>query len=240
MSPSEAPEEAGQAAVKRDRRAVSQTLDRGLAVIDAVAATPEGLTVTEIADVLSTHRTIVVRLLNTLSDWGFVTRNDTGGYILGPRPIELARLVRPMLRLVAQPFLQRLADQQAATTHLTTADGDEALALLVVEPRTTNYHVAYRTGSRRPLTKGASGYAILGARPPAPTELPEIALSRRKGWAVSSGQIEKGTWGVAAPLNHPQHVDLSVGLIGLGQPDAPETAADAVIHTAKAIRQALG
>ncbi|WP_199434751.1 IclR family transcriptional regulator [Qaidamihabitans albus] len=224
----------------RDRRAVSQTLDRGLAVINAVAVAPEGLTVSEVADRLSSHRTIVVRLLNTLADWGYVTRSASGRYILGPHPIELARLVKPMLRLVAQPALQRLADDVGATAHLTTADGEDAVALLVVEPRTAAYHISYRTGSRRPLTKGASGFAILGARPPGRSEMAEVANARRRGWAMSVNQIEQGTWGVAASLGHPQHTDLSVGLVYLGQPHTPEAAAERVIQTAREIRDALG
>ena len=224
----------------RGRRATSQTLDRGLEVVNTVAVTPEGATVAQIAEALETHRTIVVRLLNTLSDRGYVTRSASGHYILGPAPIELARLVKPMLRHVAQPALQELADEMQATAHLTTAEGEDAVALLVLEPRTAGYHISYRTGSRRPLAKGASGFAILASRQPGPVEIPEVAQARRRGWAVSSGQIESGTWGVAAPLGHPQHVDLSIGLVYLGEPREQNRAGEAVLSAARRIRTALG
>lgn len=43
-------------------------------------------------------------------------------------------------------------------------DGSEALAVAVVEPTWTDYHVAYRAGFRHPLDRGAAGRAILAAR----------------------------------------------------------------------------
>lgn len=223
-----------------DRRAVSQTLDRGLEVIDLVAAAPDGVTVAQLTELLGTPRTNVVRLLNTLASRNYVVQNPDGRYRLGSRPLELARLVQPVVRVIAQKVLQRLADRTGATAHLTAAEGDDAVALLVVEPRTATYHVSYQAGARRPLTRGASGFAILSARPPATAELPEVAAARKRGWAVSHGQIESGTWGAAAPIRHPQHPDLSVGVVYLGEPADPDTATQAVLQAANEIRTQLG
>ena len=44
----------------------SQTLDRGLRVLDVLAAAPGGLTVTELAARLEVNRTVVYRLVSTL------------------------------------------------------------------------------------------------------------------------------------------------------------------------------
>src|SRR5919112_460894 len=68
--------------------------------------------------------------------------------------------VLPLLRDQALPVLRSLAEAVGATAHLTVADGDEALALAVVEPTWTDFHVAYRVGARHPLTQGAAGKAI--------------------------------------------------------------------------------
>ena len=44
----------------------SQTLDRGLRVLEVVAESPDGLTVTELAAALGIGRTVVYRLVVTL------------------------------------------------------------------------------------------------------------------------------------------------------------------------------
>ena len=79
-----------------------------------------------------------------------------------------------MLRDLAVPVLRALAESVGCTAHLTVADGEEALALAVVEPSWTDFHVAYRVGSRHPLNRGAAGKAIL-AGPRARTPTPYVA-----------------------------------------------------------------
>ncbi|MGI9136173.1 MAG: helix-turn-helix domain-containing protein, partial [Candidatus Nanopelagicales bacterium] len=50
----------------------SQTLDRGLRVLEALADAPEGLTVTELATQLDIGRTVVYRLVVTLEQHAFL------------------------------------------------------------------------------------------------------------------------------------------------------------------------
>ena len=57
----------------------------------------------------------------------------------------------------------RWPSRSGCTAHLTIADGDEALALAVIEPSWTDFHVSYRVGARHPLDRGAAGRAILAA-----------------------------------------------------------------------------
>lgn len=238
MSDTSAPQPEGARAPSGAKGSRSQTLDRGLAVLDLVASASHGLTVTEIAATIGAHRTIVTRLLNTLADRRYVTRDGSGRYVLGSYPLELSRYVQPRIRTVAQPILQRLADLVGATTHLTVAEGDQAVALMVIEPRTATFHVSYRVGTRRPLSRGASGIAILSARPPAPAESPETAQARRQGWALSRGHLESGTMGVAAPIPHPQYPDASVGVVRLSDAE-PEPIARAVLDAASEIAESL-
>ena len=78
--------------------------------------------------------------------------------------LRLGRQVHPLVREAALPALRSLAEDIGATAHLTLVDGTEALAVAVVEPTWTDYHVAYRAGFRHPLDRGAAGRAILTAR----------------------------------------------------------------------------
>ncbi|WP_405582110.1 IclR family transcriptional regulator [Streptomyces sp. NBC_01190] len=142
----------------------SQTLDRGLRVLKLLADTDHGLTVTELAAKLGVNRTVVYRLLATLEQHSLVRRDLGGRARVGLGVLGLAHQVHPLLREAALPALRSLAEDIGATAHLTLVDGTEALAVAVVEPTWTDYHVAYRTGFRHPLDRGAAGRAILAGR----------------------------------------------------------------------------
>ncbi|HEY5832400.1 IclR family transcriptional regulator [Streptomyces sp.] len=147
----------------------SQTLDRGLRVLKLLADTDHGLTVTELAAKLGVNRTVVYRLLATLEQHSLVRRDLGGRARVGLGVLGLAHQVHPLLREAALPALRSLAEDIGATAHLTLVDGSEALAVAVVEPTWTDYHVAYRTGFRHPLDRGAAGRAILAGRAMQPT-----------------------------------------------------------------------
>ena len=115
--------------------------------------------------------------------------DEAGRYRAGLGLARLTGRVVPALRAAAEPHLRVLADTVGATAHLTIAEGDDGIAIVVVEPSATSVHVAYRTGSRHPLARGAAGRAILGAR-----------SGRPKRWYVTSGELESGATGLAAPL----------------------------------------
>lgn len=147
----------------------SQTLDRGLRVLKLLADTDHGLTVTELSHKLGVNRTVVYRLLATLEQHALVRRDLGGRARVGLGVLGLGRQVHPLVREAAMPALRALAEDIGATAHLTLVDGAEALAVAVVEPTWTDYHVAYRAGFRHPLERGAAGKAILAARrPPQP------------------------------------------------------------------------
>ena len=193
----------------------SQTLDRGLRVLELLADTPEGLTVTEVANALRVSRTVVYRLVVTLEQHGLLRRGADGRARIGLSILTLGRFVQPSLREAAGPALRRLADGVGATAHLTVVDGGDALAIVVVEPSRSELHVAYRVGTRHGLDRGAAGRAILagrahGGRPFDP------------GWVVSSGELQPGAWGVAAPVLGVAGVEASVGVVALAELDVDD------------------
>ena len=181
----------------------AQTLDRGLRLLQYVADTPGGLTITEAAGRLGVGRAVVYRLAATLSAHGMVRRDPAGRLRLGAGVLHLARRAQPLVADAALPALRRLAEQVGATAHLTVAEGGEAVALAVVEPSWTRFHVAYRTGSRHPLDRGAAGRAILAGR------------NGTAGWVASAGELEEGAHGVAAPVLGVEGLEASVGVVTL-------------------------
>jgi DNA-binding IclR family transcriptional regulator len=204
----------------------AQTLDRGLRLLQFVADTPGGLTITEAAAQLGVGRAVVYRLAATLAAHGMVRRDPTGRLRLGAGVLQLARRAQPLVADAALPALRQLAEQVGATAHLTVAEGGEAVALAVVEPSWTRFHVAYRTGSRHPLERGAAGKAILAGR------------AGTAGWAVTSGELEPGAYGVAAPVLGVEGLEASVGVVALAPLDA-QTVGPAVEQAARLVATAL-
>ena len=217
----------------------AQTLDRGIRLLEVLAHYPGGLTIQELAQQLELHRTITYRLLNTLAAHRLVSRINDGRYCLGTGLVELARHVTPRLQEVALPELSRLAEELGATACLTILDGNEAVVLNTIAPKTSPMHLAYRSGYRHALDLGASGIAILAGRTPLPTERAEITLARQRGYAVSYGEIQQGASGIAAPiLLKGQPCEASIGIIVLGRIDEA-TCTTPVIAAAKAIAAAM-
>jgi len=204
----------------------SQTLDRGLRLLDLLADAPAGRSVAELAAALEVGRTVVYRLVVTLEAHGLVRRDAEGRVRLGLGALRLAARVVPLLREAALPSLRRLAEEVGATAHLTVADGADALAVAVVEPSWTDYHVAYRVGSRHPIARGAAGRALLRGR------------TGEAGFVQSSGELQPGAVGVAAPVLGLPNVEASVGVVALGSLDT-ERAGRLVERAAAEVAAAL-
>lgn len=204
----------------------AQTLDRGLRLLHLVADAPGGLTVTEAALRLGVGRAVVYRLVGALTQHGMVRRDGAGRLRLGAGVLHLARRAQPLLAEGALPALRRLAEQTGATAHLTVVEGGEAVAIAVVEPSWTSFHVAYRTGSRHPLERGAAGQAILAGR------------AGQADPIATSGELQPGAYGVAAPVLGVPGLEASVGVVALA-PLAVPAVGEQVHAAAHAIGQAL-
>ncbi len=210
----------------------SQTLDRGLQVLEAVAGAPDGLTVTELAATLGIGRTVVYRLVVTLEQHAFLRRSADGRCRLGLGVLAMGRQVQPVVRDTAVPALRLLADAVNATAILTVVDGQEAQAAVVVEPSRSDVHVASRPGSRQPLENSAAGRAILAARTTAgrPLDPP---------WVVATGDGPQGAYGIAVPVLGVPGLEASVGVLALrelNKSDVGPRVARAAGEIARALR----
>jgi DNA-binding IclR family transcriptional regulator len=122
---------------------------------------------------------------------------------------------------------------------LTVADGEEVVVVATVEPAHTHVHIAYRVGYRHPLTKGASGLAILAGRPAERGDRGEVAQARRRGFASTFGELTPGTHGIATPIIiDSQPADASIGVVGIGRLNV-DVAAPRLLEAAKAISTSL-
>jgi DNA-binding IclR family transcriptional regulator len=200
-------------------RQTAQTLDRGLRILHALAHEPAGLSANEIAEQLQVDRAVVYRLIRTLEEHRLASRRD-GRFYLGTGITELAGAIRPQLHAAALPELTRLAVMASATAVLTIADVDDAIILAAVEPRNVPIHVACRPGVRHPLDRGAGGISILAARPPLIGERKDIAAARKKGYAITHGELQEGAWGISVAIPEGTDYQASLAILALSPIDA--------------------
>lgn len=189
----------------------SQTLDRGLRVLEVLADAPDGLTVTELASALRISRTVVYRLVVTLERHALVRRTADGRCRVGLGVLALSRHVQPLLRDSAMPALRRLAEDSAATAYLGVADGPDLLAVAVAEPERSDLHASYRVGARVALDRTAPGRAVLAAR---------SGRTFDAGWQ-SSVDPAQGARVIAAVIPPATGIEAAVAIIVLG--DARES-----------------
>ena len=138
----------------------TQTLLRGLAVVDAVARGARD--VKEIGRLIGTTRSTTHRLAVCLTQEGYLRRSEKLGYFLGPKLIEFGFRARDEISLaqIGRPFLEELAQATGDTIHLGVREGDHVLYLDKVSG-TKGLEMRSRIGSRMRIATTAMGKALL-------------------------------------------------------------------------------
>ncbi len=138
----------------------SQTLVRGLDVLEVVAAGP--LALPALANRLGLARSTAHRLATALLERRYLTLVPRQGYGLGPKLLELGSCAQEQTALVrvARPYIESLAAETLDSAHLSVRDGATALLLERTHGR-RRLLPALRVGERMKLTEGAVGFALL-------------------------------------------------------------------------------
>ncbi|OXM51366.1 ArsR family transcriptional regulator [Amycolatopsis thailandensis] len=223
----------------RKASSASQTLSRGIRVLEVLADAQEALSVDQIAERLGVHRSIAYRLIRTLEDHGLLTREPAGKFELGTRLAALAAGIKHDLQAAALPELTAVANELGMTCFVAVMDREECVTLVSVEPRHAVASVAQRPGSRHPFTVGAPGRAILSQLPEAgwPEGIREVAA---RGYADSHGEVIENLSAVAVPLPLRGHDPAALAVVYLSSTLAPSELAERLKAAAKAVRDALG
>ena len=127
----------------------SQTLARGIRLLEVLAAADEPVSIAELASALDVHRSIAYRILRTLEDFRLVSRS-AGGVQLGAGLAELARGVARNLQAAAMPELTALANDLSMTAFLSTLDGRDCVTLLSAGAAPRASHHRLQAGSASP------------------------------------------------------------------------------------------
>lgn len=227
--------------------APSQTLSRGIRILEILADAREPLSIDEVARRLEVHRSVAYRLLRTLEDHGLTTRDAAGRVVLGSRLAALAAGVAHDLQAEALPELTAVANELGMTSFLAVRDHDDAITLASVEPRHAVASVAQRPGTRHPVTVGAPGKAILSLLPEgrwpvgASDELRAAAAAvATDGYATSHDEVIPSLHAVAVPLALRGREPAAIAVVYLASAHDPSRIAERLSRSAALIRDALG
>jgi IclR family KDG regulon transcriptional repressor len=214
----------------------SQTLARGLQLLDLIADGREGMAVRELAVAMRLPRSIVQRLVYTLEAEGYLERDPSQvGYRLAIKlwGLGCASIRRLSMRDVARPELEDIARKSNEMAKIGVLDGHEVVYLDGVDcPQAVRAYVPI--GGRAPAHSVATGKAILAFL--SDDRLAEIraamrertkksvvgtdafaadlAQVRKRGYAVNRGEWEDGVGAVAAPVFDARgDATASVGII---------------------------
>lgn len=247
------PEDEVRASAPKGQAAVgSQTLSRGIRILEVLAEAGGPLAIDEVAAQLGVHRSVAYRLIRTLEAHGLVQRGASGRLSLGVGLAALASRVEVDLRAIVVPELTRASEDLGLTCFAALREDAECVTFASVEPPRAVAVVAQRPGTRHSLTRGASGRAVLAALSddlwPVDSESGigsedlkhEVERVRGRGWAESTDEVIPGLGAVAVPLALPDGRAASVAALFVGPPVGAGGIAERLHEVVAGVRHALG
>lgn len=246
---------------------VAASLLNGLAVLEAFSIDSPVLGVTEIANRVDLHKSTVSRILNGLTESGYIQRDEESGrFRLG---LGLLMLSGPLLadldvRRAALPYLEGLTFEVRETSAISVWNGKEAIVVeQVASPHQVKHSAAigtrynrYESSSVRILLAELPPVEVLRlldegsitiendskAPKPVATHLEQLKAT---GYAVNDGYTTDEEYGVSAPVR--DYRGIAVGCITVSAPrsrvykmNSAEALAEAAIRTAEQVSARLG
>lgn len=197
------------------------------------------LTFNELMDKTNIPKTSLHRMLGSLEEMGFLTKNPYGHYELGLLFLQFGQLVADRLdvRGLALPIMQALRDEVEEAVNLIVRDGDQAMYIEKIEA-VHPVRLYTSIGRKSPLYAGACSRIILSflsseeqQRYIEITDLQPIGIgtitdkeklneelhkARLNGYTISHSELEDYTTAVSAPIfNHKGEIAAGISVAGI-------------------------
>jgi len=210
-----------------------RVLTKAVRIIDLLAASGQGLRLTEVADSLRLDKATALRILRALEDHSLVRRDPQGCFFIGNRILWWEAYQRQNLDFLAtvRSTLERLRELTSETATFSVSISDR----MVVVDQATSFQVTstrFGLGTSAPLIVGASGKVVLAYMDRKAREkfLKEAASKdfqrwepqkrkkleaeleqwRKRGVVATRGERDANTASVAAPILGPAGEVLGV------------------------------
>jgi IclR family acetate operon transcriptional repressor len=223
----------------------SGVLDRGLAIIELLAGSADGLPLSAISDELRIPRSATHRLLTSLSAHGYVRQEeDRGTYVLTSKFQVLAfrHLSASGFVDAVQPVINRLAMETGELVRLAVADDGQLTWVARAQGARSGLRYDPDMGMEAKLSCSATGYAWLSRMsneqaaalveaqglgtveefgPAAPRSVAEVLerveLTRQRGYSIAVQTFTDWMAAMATPLVHPVS-ENAIGVVSIAGP----------------------
>lgn len=204
-------------------------LDKGLDILELLAATAEGLSQAEIAKALDRSPNEIYRMLDRLVRRDYVCRTTGDRYEITLKLFELAHQRPPLHRLISQaaPVLRGFTARAEQSVHLVVQERN-ILVVIAQFDGPGYWNVSIRIGSRIGLINTGSGHVFLAFAPPEeralmleaqgldmPGTLPpgleaRLAVVREHGYESMPSAQTPGVFNLSVPIFGPLGSVLAV------------------------------
>jgi DNA-binding IclR family transcriptional regulator len=223
---------------------MSAALQRSLRILELLAASPEGCSVSSVALRLEMPLSATHRLLSELCESGYVRQVSAQGlYTLTIKLVSLGLsfLSNSGVVDIAQPLLDRLSQESGELVRLAVRDGDDLVFVAKAQGATRGLRYDPDMGLSVPLSCSAAGHALLSTMsdedalalvarqgfgkpedhgPRAPTTvktlLTYVRAARKRGYSVIVEVFAPGMTAMSAPIR--QRDGHVIGVVTIAGP----------------------
>lgn len=237
------------------QKSTTRSIERALEIFDCFLEDDSELSLNEISEKVKLAPSTVYRIVNTLVENSYLSKNNDKKYSLGRKVALIGsrcyELQYKHIKEVALPFMKRLNEKYNESISLYVVDDDNILCIERIET-TRSVRQVLTVGDYLPLTAGASGKLLLAYEPKKHRDrliddnlFLKSAIEKiiEQGYAYSFGEKEEGLSCISAPIiDGDKTVVAAITITGLsvrfqGQ-DLEEKKSDTVV-IAKEISKAL-
>jgi len=165
-------------------------LEKGIDIIESLAAAESGLTISEISLRLGRPMSELFRIIIVMERRGWLQKDpETACYSVTYNLLKLAHLGTPAnsLSLAAASVMHELATKISQSCHLVVLSGTQALIVLRQENPMRHANLAVRVGAAISLTTSCSGHVLLAFLPETDRNL--LLRSLPQPWGISREKL---------------------------------------------------
>jgi DNA-binding IclR family transcriptional regulator len=217
---------------------ISLTALKALRVLEAIAAAPQPISLSDVAVAVEIDKSTAYRMLNTLIEAGYVARDDLSKrYHLSYKVVSLSRniLAENEVSRLSRQVLEDLTAATHETVHLNVLDGHQTILIQKVKGSQL-VAVDFQIGDRSQLHCTSIGKALLafqdvrfieeviaaGLPKLAPNTITdpvafrhELHYVRSQGYALDDHEFADNMRCIAAPVfEHGGHVRMGISISG--------------------------